>query len=142
MEGLSLVLDGEFFAVDVALVEKIIRNIAFTPVLAASKGVAGITNLKGRIVTLLSLSELLGRGRSVKAAHAVIFKPFAGDDDQLGLLTDHSDDLIFIGDEAVVPVNTSENNDEAFFISGIAEVENRLYRIIDVSLIARRFGDF
>ena len=139
MEGLSLFADGELFAVDVTLVEKVVRNITYTPIHAAPETVAGIANMKGGIVTLLSLSELLGRGRSAEAVNAVVFKPFTSGNDQMGLLVNQPDELITIDDDMIVPPHLSGNDEEESFISGLAEVGERLYRIIDVDLIMKQF---
>ena len=139
MEGLGIFADGELYAVDVTLVEKVVRNIAFTPVPAAPGAVAGIANMKGGIVTLLSLSELLGRKRSDKAVHAVVFKALTSGNDQMGLLIDQPDDLISIDDDDITPPHLSGSGSEVFFVTGLAEINDRLLRIIDLDLINRQY---
>jgi len=139
VNGLSLVTNGELFAVDVTAVERVVRNMAFTPVPAAYDAVAGIANLKGGIVTLLSLSELLGCGRSSQAVHAVIFKLFVNGSDQMGLLIESPGDLIEVDESEIVPPHVSEEGEDEPLISGLAEVEGKLYRIIDINSILMRF---
>ena len=140
MQGLSLLTDGELFAVDVTLVRKVVRNMAFTPVPAAPEAVAGIANLKGGIVTLLNLDELLGRNRGAQAVHAVIFKPFTNGNDQMGLLIDSPGDLITINETKIISPNISAEEYNPL-ISGLTEVDGKLYRIIDVDSIVNRFKD-
>ena len=139
MNGLSLLADGELFAVDVNMVQKVVRNMAFTPVPAAPDTVVGISNLKGGIVTLLSLAELLGHSRSAQAVHAVIFKSFANENGQMGLLIDSPGNLIHIDETEVVPPNKAAAEEDISFISGLAELEGKLYRIIDIDSILNRF---
>ena len=147
MRCLSFLANDEFFAVDVALVQNTARNIAVTPVPTAPGAVVGIANMKGRIVTVLSLAALLRRGRDTGAqargprtVHAVVFKPFTGGDDQMALLMDKPGDLIAISENEILPPPLA-GAEENFYISGMAEVEGRLYRIINIGSIINKFTD-
>jgi purine-binding chemotaxis protein CheW len=148
IRGLSFLADGEFFAVDVTLVQKVARNLAVTPVPAAPEAIVGIANMKGRVVTVLSLAALFGRGRDKitgeKGAHiinAVVFKPFTEGDDQMGLFIDRPGDLIDISDKKILPLSLKTGAEEKFYLSGTAEVESNLYRIINIEAIIKRFAD-
>jgi purine-binding chemotaxis protein CheW len=134
-----LLTDGELFVVDVTLVQKVVGNIEFTPIPAAPPAVAGIANLKGGIITLISLAELLGRKRGEQAVNAVVFKSSEISGDQMGLLVDKPGDLVDIDDDGILPPPLAEKVEERFCISGMAEAEGMLYRIIDVDEIANRF---
>ena len=138
MEGLGLFADGELYAVDVTLVEKVVRNIKYTPVFAAPRAVAGITSMKGGMVTLLSLSELLGRDRSARAVHAVIFKPLTDGNDQMGLLIDKPESIVSIDDNGILNADVLG---ETSVVTSFAEVGDKLYRIIDIDLINKQFKD-
>ena len=141
MRGLSFLLDGELFAVDVTLVRKVVRNITFTPIHAAPGAVVGIANIKGRIVTVLSLAELLGREKSAGAVNAVVFKPLTDGNDQMGLLIDKQGDLIDIDENEILPPPRTAGEEEKSCISGMAEVAGTLYRIINIDSIISRFKD-
>ena len=133
MEYLSMVANGELFAVDATLVERVVRNISYTPIPAAPGAVAGIANMKGGIVTLLCFSKLLGYSRSEQAVHAVIFKPLTNGNDQMGLLIDKPGELISIDDSDINRSRHEGNADATSLISGLAEKNNNLYRIIALS---------
>ena len=132
MNALSLYSDGEIFAVDVALVQKVVRQMVWTRVPAAPDAVVGLANLKGGIVTLLSLSELLGRSRSAQAVHAIIFEPFTDGYGQMGLLVDHPSGLVTIDEAEVIPPPPTADEKDEPIISGLSELGGTLYRIIDV----------
>jgi len=138
MRGLSFICDNELFAVDVSLVQKVILNMDFTPV-PAPPGVAGLANIKGGIVTVFCLNELLGRKKSKKAVNAVVFKSFSGGNDQIGLLVDQSGDLIEITEDKIHPPPVSEAESDKFCISGIAEADGKFYRIINPEGIIKSF---
>ena len=139
MEGLSLLADGELFAVDVTLVGRVVRRIPYTPVLAAPSSVVGIAGLNGGIITLLSLSELLGHPRSASAVNAIIFKAMTNGNDQMGLLVDKPGSLISINDDEIIPPYFSESDEKVSFVTGMAEIGDKLYRIIDIYSIINRF---
>ena len=141
MDGLSLLADGELFAVDVMRIQKVVRNMAFTPVPAAPDEVVGIANLKGGIVTLISLAELFGHSRSAKAVHAVIFKSSTGENSQMGLLVDSPGNLVTIDETGIIPPHFTAEECEKTFISGLAEVEGMLYRIIDIDAIKNKLKE-
>jgi len=150
MRGLSFIADGEFFTVDVTLVQKVAGNMTVTPVLTAPDTVAGIANIKGRVVTVLSLTALLGRNseqeKREKTAHtvnAVIFKSFTDGSDQMGLLIDKPGDLIDISEDKIMPLSlktgTNAEPEEKLCLSGMAETDGQLYRIVNVDSIINRF---
>jgi purine-binding chemotaxis protein CheW len=156
MRGLSFTAGGEYYAVDVTLVQKVARNLAVTPVPAAMAAVVGIANLKGRVITILSLSAMLGRGREKyethetretyrNEIHAVIFKSDTGSD-QMGLLIDKPGDLLEIDADKILAPSLLSGTSEAknhFCISGAAEIgtgtEKRIYRIVNIDLIMNKF---
>jgi len=145
MRCLSFVADNEFFAVDVTLVQKVARKMTVTPVPTAPDAVIGIANLKGRVVTLLSLSHMLGRSRKhteepvVDTVDAVIFKSLSGGENQTGLVMDKPGNLIDIDDETISLPSLTTGAEESFCISAIAEVSDKLYRIISIDSIIESF---
>jgi len=115
-----------------------------TPVPTASDAVVGIANLKGRVVTLLDLSCLLGRKKqrtdiSADIVDAVIFKSLSGGENQTGLVIDRPGNLIDIDDEAISLPSLTTDSEESFCISGIAEADDRLYRLISIDSIIERY---
>ena len=138
MEMLGLISDGELFAVDVSLVAKVARCIPYTPVPALPDAVAGIASMKGGIITLISLSALLCRTESAPGTNAVIFKAMTNGNDQMGLLVDNPESLISIDVEDIRPPYHSEDGECVSFISGLVEVGEKLYRIIDIDLLTKR----
>ena len=141
MRGFSFLVDKEFYAVDVTLVRKVVRNMTLTPLAGVPDAIAGITNINGGIVTIVSLAELLGREKGSQAVNAVIFKPFTDGNDQMGLLIDRPDGLIDINEDEILPLPLTAEEEKKFCVSGMANVAGSLYRIIDIDSIVKRFMD-
>ena len=139
MRGLSFISEGELFVVDVSLVQKVIRRMSYTPLKAAPHAVVGIANMKGGIVTLISLSELLGRDRHPLEKNAIVFQMLTKGNDQLGLLIEKPDELVTIEDVDITSPEFIANKEDMFFIRGLTDINDKLYRIIDIELIIERY---
>ena len=142
MRGLSFLVDGELYTVDVTLVQKVARMLAVTPVPTAPAEVLGIANLKGRVITVLSLSKLLGSERPCEAAlyvNTIVFKSGSSHEDQMGLAVEKPGNLIDIDDSAIRSPPTTANAEEDFCISGVTEIDDNFYRIIDIGSILRKY---
>jgi len=145
MKGLSFFINDEYYVVDVDLVQKVMRKMTVTSVPSATDEVIGIANIKGRVITIFNLYRLLGHTErrvmeyNYRIVKAVIFKSNPGSDDQIGLLIDKPGNLIDIDEENIRSPSLATGADESFCISGIAEVENKLYRIINIESIISRY---
>ena len=142
MKGLSFLVGGELYAVDVTLVQKVARMLAITPVPSAPLEIVGIANLKGKVVTVLSLSKLLGADESCEAtlySNTIIFKYGSSHEDQMGLAVEKPGNLIDIDGDAIRSPPVTAGTEENRCISGVTEIDDSLYRIIDVEAILSRF---
>jgi len=147
MRVFSFYVDNELFAVDVNLVEKIVRKIPITYIPAAPDAVSGIINLKGRVITIFNLHELLGHKenqnytilKSANIANIVVFKSYSGSEEQLGLIMDRPGTLTIINDEEIRLPSLTTGAKESYCICGIAEIDNMLYRIIDIDSIINTY---
>ena len=142
MRGLSFIVGSELYAVDVTLVQKVARKLAITPVPSSPSEVVGIANLKGRVVTVLSLDRILGDDELCQAErymNTIVFKSGSGNDDQMGLAVDTPGNLIDIDSNDIRPPPLNANDRGSFCISGVAEIDNEFYRIIDIDSIQKKF---
>jgi len=145
MKGFSFLVNNEYFTVDVDLIHKITQKLMITPVPSSPDEIIGIANIKGRVITIFNLYRLLGHTerRSMEynynVVKAVIFKAHSGSEDQIGLLIDKPGNLIDIDENAIRPPLLATGAEESFCISGIAEVDNKLYRIINIESIINKY---
>jgi len=142
MRGLSFLVGSELYAVDVTLVQKVARKLMITPVPSSPSEIVGIANLKGRVVTVLSLDKILGDDELCEAEryiNTIVFKSRADNGDQMGLAVDKPGNLLDIDDAEIRPPPLSANDRGSFCISGVAEIDNTFYRIIDIDSIHNKF---
>jgi len=142
VRGLSFVTGGELYAVDVTLVQKVARKLAITPVPSAPVEIIGIANLKGRVVTVLSLNKLLGVDETNDAQNGIntiVFKSTSNNEDQMGLAIESTGNLIDLSDNTIKSPHYSSEAEDSFCITGIAEVDEKFYRVIDLNAIMQRY---
>jgi len=145
MEALSFIVDGEFYAIDVSLVQTVVRKIPVTPVPTAPDEIIGIANFKGRVITVICLHSFLEfveakpERQPGSVYSTVIFKPLYGDEDQFGLAIDKAGDLIDIIKSDTKPYFHSAEPEGHSCISSIVEIDGALYRIVDLHQISDRY---
>jgi purine-binding chemotaxis protein CheW len=140
MRGLSFLVDGEFYVADVTRVQKIARKIQITPVPTAQSAIEGIINLKGKVITVFNLCELLGREKKTNSDKAIIFKS-QNEDEWLALLIDKTDALVYIDDDTIRAPVFATGAEESFCISGIAQANGKFYRMIDIDTIVEKYKE-
>jgi purine-binding chemotaxis protein CheW len=105
-------------ALDAAGVQEVIRVQSITPVRHAPDEVAGVMNLRGKIVTLLDLGKILGFPKTAITRDSRVFI-IEDRNEFLGVLVDRVGEVIEVesGQKASPPVNIPPS--QARFIQGI-----------------------
>jgi len=123
----TFLLDGEWFGVPVADVQEVFQNRDMTPVPLAPDRVAGMINLRGKIVFVIDLRRRLGMPDRLpgQPSFNVVVR---GHDGVVSLQVDE------IGDVIEADHQTVENLPET--LQGIArEVIQRIYKLPDRLLL-------
>ena len=105
-------------ALDAAGVQEVIRVDSITPVRHAPEEVAGVINLRGKIVTLLDLGRILGFEKSSISKESRVFI-IEDRNEFLGLLVDRVGEVIEVenGKHDPLPLNIPPS--QARFFTGI-----------------------
>ena len=144
MKAMSFLVDSELYVVDATLMHKVVRSISITSVPTSNNAVVGIINLKGKVITILSIPELFGVSKNSEItpelySNVAIFKPVRGDNDQMGVLIDTPGSLIDIDEDLMLPPPIDKEQQNSAFISGVVNADNKLYRILDITAIFESF---
>jgi purine-binding chemotaxis protein CheW len=127
-------LSNEEYALDVKLVQEIIRVTEVTPVPRAPGFIKGVINLRGRIIPVVDLKRKLDLGvvEESRVARIVVVKVR---DRLIGLLVDGASQVL------KVPVSSIEAAPEEVVeidrncIRGVAKLEKRLIILVDLTKI-------
>ncbi len=132
----TMVVDNQLFGIPILQVQDIVEASKITPVPLAPSAIAGVLNLRGRIVTVVDLRKLLGNHEEV---------PW---ESQMGVTVDYKGDLYTllvdaIGDVRTLPKNdfdkapsTMEDNIRRL-CSGIYRLRGNLLVVLDVARILK-----
>jgi len=117
-------------ALDASGVQEVIRVDSVTRVRHAPDEVAGVINLRGKIVTLLDLAFILGFGKSTVTRESRIF--IVEDRNEfLGILVDRVSEVIEInsGEGESLPVNIPSA--QARFFQGVCRAAGQVIAILN-----------
>jgi purine-binding chemotaxis protein CheW len=102
VEVVEFEMGGELYAVDISTVREIVEMLPITPLPKAPSFIAGIVNLRGEIVNILTLNSLLGfPDKGISENQKIIFLvPEAAGGTNTGIVVDdvHSVNQIQEGD--------------------------------------------
>ena len=127
----SFRLDGQLFGVPVDLVQEVLRRQEITPVPLASRGLAGLVNLRGHVVSVIDLRTRIGLPRR-PAESAGIHVIVRTADGPVGLLVDEIGEVIDLDEDTFeVPPETLQG-DARVFIGGAYKLKGRLLLALDL----------
>jgi len=129
-----MVVDDQLFGIPILQVQDIVEASRITPVPLAPSAIAGVLNLRGRIVTVIDLRKLLGNFDEV---------PW---DSQMGVTVEYKGDLYTLLVDAIGDVRTLPKRDfdkapstmedkVRRICSGIFRLRGNLLVVLDVSRI-------
>lgn len=131
----TFTLAGHQFGLPVDDVQEVLRDQVITPVPTGDATVAGLTNLRGQIVTALDLRvrcDLPPRGRDERAMSIVIRRPSG----PLSLLVDAIGDVIDVDGEAVDPIPATLTGPARHLLRGAVQLPGRLLLLLDTAAAA------
>jgi purine-binding chemotaxis protein CheW len=127
-------LAKEEYAVDVRLVQEIIRVTEITPVPRAPASIKGVINLRGRIIPVVDLRTRLSLGQveATRLARVVVVKLR---ERLVGLLVDGVSQVLKVPISTIEPAPEEVVEIDANYIRGVAKLEKRLIILVDLPKI-------
>jgi len=110
----TMIVDNQLFGIPILQVQDIVEASKITPVPLAPSAIAGVLNLRGRIVTVVDLRKLLGNYEEV---------PW---DSQMGVTVEYKGDLYTLLVDAIGDVRTLPKRD---FDKAPSTMEDKIRRL-------------
>jgi purine-binding chemotaxis protein CheW len=134
---LTFYLCGSLYGLDIRLVKEIGRHAEYTPIPDAPVHIVGLMNMRGQIVTLFNLANLMNlpRMNNSDSSTCIILKNSTDEPDYVGLLIDRSGSVVDIEEEMCEP--SPANMDYSFqeYVSEVVKLKNQLLMIINPQFI-------
>lgn len=127
-------VNDKYFGLNTENIEEITKKISTTKVPNAPFGVEGLTNLRGDVIPLISLSKLLHLGQDVCYNNVIIIK---NRDYKAGILINEILKVMEIEDNRIEQLSLETEKG----IKGILQLEDIIVNIIDIDdLLAKNEG--
>jgi purine-binding chemotaxis protein CheW len=127
-------LGNEFYGVDIAAVEGIIKMQAITKMPQAPAFVEGITNLRGSVVPVIDLRTRFGLPRQEASKETRIIT-IVMDGTKIGMVVDGVSEVLSVPDDSIEPPPPMVTTVNSAFIKGIAKMTDRLVIILDLGKV-------
>jgi purine-binding chemotaxis protein CheW len=124
-------LAGEYYGVNIASVESIVKMQTITSVPRAPQFVQGVTNLRGEVLPVIDLGqhfELPSHAMSQDTRIVVVDMGGA----KVGMIVDAVSEVLRVSEGAIEPLSPMMATTDSPFIQGIAKVDERLIIVLDL----------
>jgi purine-binding chemotaxis protein CheW len=135
MQIIVFTLGEKHYAISTEKVEEISRRIPSTTVPNAPDWVEGLINLRGNVVTLLSLSKLLHQEDSLCYNNIIILN---NNDEKIGLMVKSVAQVMDIEEDSIQKVD--DNTVDGFI--GIIKKDKEIINIIDIEILLSKNEGF
>lgn len=139
-ESESSVLISTFFigetlwGIDTLRVQEVIRVSDVTPVRHAAPSVAGVINLRGKIVTIVDLGKKLALPQATAAAETRIII-VEWNSEYVGLLVDRVSDVVNAEISQIAPAPSNVQGVQGSFLEGVLRTRESLISILGIDKI-------
>jgi purine-binding chemotaxis protein CheW len=123
-------IDDAFYGVPISQVQEVLVGQVMSRVHRAPVAVAGLINLRGRIVSVIDVRQVLRSGSAGVAGDAMNVVINA-DEDQVSLLVDRVGDVVVVDDARVEDAPATLRGVTRDFIRGVYAEGERLLLLLD-----------
>lgn len=126
-------IKGDYYAVSVLDVQEVIKPHSLTPVPLSPDYVKGLINLRGQIVTSISLRRLFKMDDAAEADHMNII--VRSGDSLYALMVDEILDVIDVEEQTYENIPDTINEEIKKYINGVHKLENHLLILLDLEKV-------
>jgi purine-binding chemotaxis protein CheW len=136
MRAAIVSLGGELFTIDLQNVREVFVVESITPVPGMPAGLVGVTNLRGSVVPLLDLRQMIGLAAENALKYAVVIKHGNW---QVGVLVDTVPEIRTLSKDQFLPAPVGTGDGGNPFVSTVVNLEDRLRGVLETSVVLSHF---
>lgn len=129
-------LEGELFTIDLQNVREVFVVESVTPVPGMPSGLVGVTNLRGAVVPLLDLRQMIGLSAETTLKYAVVIRHGNW---QVGVLVDTVPEIRTLTKDQFLPAPSGARDGGTPFVSSVVKLEDRLRGVLETSVVLSHF---
>lgn len=127
-------LENEFYGINIALVESIIKMQAITQLPQTPAYVKGVTNLRGSVLPVINLRTRFALEAKEDTRQTRIIIVTMGNI-KVGVVVDGVSEVLRVSEETIEPLPTLVNSVDSAFLKGIVRLENRLIILLELGKV-------
>lgn len=132
-EYVTMTIGDQLFGVVVTDIRDVFALKILTPVPGARPEIAGVLNLRGRIVTAIDARQKLGFERRGDGYQGMMAVGVEHEGEAYGILVDHIGEVLRLGDDDFVPNPANLNADWKAISHGVYRLEGKLLITLNIS---------
>jgi purine-binding chemotaxis protein CheW len=125
-------VDHQLFGLPILTAQDIVETHTITQVPMAPSAVAGVMNLRGRIVTVINLRRILGQEENIASRMGVTVEH---DGELYTILVDEIGEVMSVVSDELEPVPTTLDSGLKSLCAGIYRLETGLLALLDIDQI-------
>ena len=129
---LTFKLRGQYYGIPIAAVREINRYIEVTPIPQTPKFVAGVMNLRGKVIPVVNLREKFGFEPTATTKETCIIIIETGDG-QMGIIVDAVRSVVDLGADKIEPTPRLGEESVESLILGLGKFNDKVVILIDIS---------
>ncbi len=119
-----------FFAIDIGIVQEIVLMQEITPIPGGAPYIAGMTDLRGRVISVAAFTELLGIAPSERTDDTRILVVENGGG-HVGFIVNAVSEVMMVDGSRIEDASALGSRDHDFIV-GVAKLEEHLVSLVDV----------
>jgi len=127
-------LAKEFYGINIAVVESIIKMQGITQLPQTPSYVKGVTNLRGSVLPVIDLRTRFGLETHEDTRQTRVIIVTMGSV-KVGMVVDGVSEVLRVSDELIEPLPPMVSSANSGFLKGIARLENRLIILLELGKV-------
>ena len=127
-------LENEFYGINIAVVESIIKLQTITQLPQTPTYVKGVTNLRGSVLPIIDLRIRFGLNTQQDTRQTSVIIVTMGKI-KVGMVVDGVTEVLRINDEMIEPLPPMVNSVNSAFLKGIVRLDTRLIILLELSKV-------
>jgi purine-binding chemotaxis protein CheW len=118
-------------ALDISVIQEIIRDVKMTRVPRARPQVRGVINLRGEVTTVIDLRQVLGLPalESTTDTQIIIVR---SQGESIGLIVDRVGDICDVDESSIVPPPPNVDSVDGRFFRGVCQREKEIILVLNI----------
>ena len=118
-------------ALEIGVIQEIIREVKVTPVPHAAGQIRGVINLRGEVTTVIDLRQVLGLA-SLDATSNTQTLIVRSQGESIGLIVDRVGDICDVDESSIVPPPPNVDSVDGRFFQGVCQRNSEIILVLDL----------